>query len=122
MAIGSYRYSINKRLPLHLPSRLTAVAVIPSFAEMPSNHGLVLHCTTPLKRLAKLPFLPIIDGPSAWSPRHLRGRIRRSARCETLAATWPQRDRFFLVTRGAGRSSESTGFADRKSTSLNSSH
>src|SRR3546814_10123401 len=34
MAIGSYRYSINKRLPLHLSARLTAVAVIPILAEI----------------------------------------------------------------------------------------
>jgi hypothetical protein len=48
MAIASYPYSINKRLPLDPLARLVAVAVIPDLARMPANHWLILHCTKPL--------------------------------------------------------------------------
>src|SRR3546814_13367188 len=48
MAIASYRYSINKQLPLIPPARLPAVAVIPALAGILPNHWLILRCIKPL--------------------------------------------------------------------------
>jgi hypothetical protein len=74
MAIASYPYSINKRLPLDPLARLAAVAVIPDLARMPANHWLILHCIKPLIYLKNPAIKAHPDGPSPWSRRHLSGQ------------------------------------------------